>query len=113
MKTLKMLVLVVVITFSSALSASTDPIKTVEPNPVEETISKLLKNPSFEFTEGLTADVEITINENNEMVVLSVDTKNKAFDSFIKNRLNYKKLSKEVISYQRRFKFPVTLTKKR
>ena len=127
MKTLKMLILVVAITFSSAIQASTDPIKTdpvkttkkskkkkaVVPNSVEKTIGNLLKNPTFKFYEGMSADVEITINEKNEMVVLSVDTQNKAFESFIKTRLNYKKLSKDAISYQRRFKFPVILTKKK
>ena len=47
----------------------------------------------------------------SEIVVLSVDTQNKAFEGFIKSRLNYKKISKEAIGDLTKFKIPVTITK--
>ena len=111
MKTLKMLVLIVAITFSGAMSASTNPIENAEPETMTATISELLKNPKVEFNKDMSAMVEVTVNQNNELVVLSVDTQNKAFESFIKNRLNYKKVSKEVVGNQKHFKIPVTITK--
>ena len=112
MKTLKMLVLVVAITFSSAMSASTNSsIENAEPETLTGTISQLLKNPKVQFNKDMTAMVEVTINQDNELVVLSVDTQNKVFESFIKNRLNYKKVSKEAIGKQKHFKIPVTITK--
>jgi len=110
MKTLKMLVLIVAITFSSAISASTNSIENAEPGTITATISELLKNPKVQFDKDMSAMVEVTINKNNELVVLSVGTQDKAFESFIKNRLNYKKVSKEVIGNQKNFKIPVTIT---
>ncbi|MEH6536547.1 MAG: hypothetical protein V7719_09155 [Psychroserpens sp.] len=109
MKTLKMLVLVVAITFSSAISASTDPIETAEPETVTETITQLLKNPRIQFDNDVSTMVELTINQNNEIVVISVDTENKALDSFIKARLNYKKISKDVIGNLKNFLVPVKI----
>ena len=109
MKTLKMLVLVVAITFSSVLSASTNPIEKAEPASITETVEKLLKNPNFQLDKDVNAMVEVFINKNNEMVVVSVETDNKLVESFIKNRLNYKKLSSEVIGNSKKFKIPVKI----
>lgn len=112
MKTLKMLVLVVAITTSSVLSASTNPIEKNEPTSITETVGKLLKNPDFQLNEDVSALVNILINENDEIVVLSVETSNKTVDRYIKNRLNYKKLSKEMgNSPIGRLKIPVKITK--
>ncbi len=110
-KTLKMLVLVVAITFSSVLSASTNPIEKAEPASITETVGDLLKNPDFQLNEEVNAMVKIFINKNDEMVVLSVDTDNKSAEKYIKSRLNYKKLSKEVIGASKAFKIPVRITK--
>ena len=108
-KTFKMLLLIAAIAFSNAISASTNPIETVEPETVKETISKLLKNPRVQFNKDMNAMVKFTINDDNEIVVLSVDTQNEAFESFIKTRLNYKKISKQAIGNKRNFSIPVTL----
>ena len=109
MKTLKMLVLVVAITFSSVISANTNPIKNAEPTSISKTVEKLLKNPSFQLNKDVEAIVNIFINENDEMVVVSVDTDNKIVERYIKNRLNYKKLSKESIGYYKSIKVPVKM----
>lgn len=111
MKTLKMLVLVVAITLSSVLSASTNPVEKAEPTTVTETVGDLLKNPDFQLEKDVKAIVDIFINENDEMVVLSVDTDNKSVEKYIKARLNYKKLSKEVIGDLKSFKIPVKMIK--
>ena len=47
LKTLKVLALALVITFSSSALANNNPIKKVEPTSITETVSKLLKNPGF------------------------------------------------------------------
>jgi hypothetical protein len=111
MRTLKMLVLVVAITFSSVLSASTDPNEKVEPASITETVGELLKNPEFQLNKEVSAMVTVFINENDEMVVLSVDTDSKKVDYYIKGRLNYKKLSKEAIGSKTSFKIPVKIKK--
>jgi len=110
-KTLKMLVLVVAITFSSVLSASTNPNENAESASITETVTDLLQNPNFQLYEDVNAMVKIFINDDNEIVVLSVATVNKAVESFIKRRLNYKKLSKKVLGDSKSFVFPVKIIK--
>ena len=111
MRTLKMLVLVVAIALSSVLSASTNPIDKAEPVSITETVGELLKNPEFQLNKEVHAMVTVFINENDEMVVLSVDTDSKALENYIKGRLNYKKLSKEAIGSKKSFKIPVKIIK--
>ncbi|WP_411894659.1 hypothetical protein [Winogradskyella sp. A2] len=109
MKALKMFVLAVAITFSSVLTASTNPANDAEPKTVTETVGDLLKNPDLQLNAEVDAIVDLVINENNEMVVLNVETSDETVANFIKYRLNYKKLSKEAIGYNRSFKVPVKL----
>ncbi len=111
MKTLKMLVLVVAITFSSVLTASTNPNEKAGPATITETVKDLLKNPMFELNKEVNAMVEIFINQNDEIVVLSVATDNKTVESYIKSRLNYQKLTKEAIGSTKSFKIPVKIIK--
>jgi hypothetical protein len=109
MKTLKMLVLVLAITFSSVLSASTDSNEKAEPIAITETVGELLKSPDFQLNKDVDAMVTIFINQDDEMVVLSVDTEIKSVENYIKSRLNYKKLSKEAIGYRKSFKISVKI----
>lgn len=109
MKTLKMLALIVAITFSSAISASTNSIDNADPKSMTETISELLKNPRIQFDTDVNAMVIVTVNQNNELVVLSVDTQNEVLGSFIKKRLNYKEVPKALVGPQRTFKIPVKI----
>ena len=69
-----------------------------------------MQNPNFQLNEDVDALVKIFINEDNEIVVLSVDTDNSAVETFIKRRLNYKKLSTSV-GYSKSFKVPVKMVK--
>lgn len=112
MKTLKMFVLIAAIAFSSAISASTNLTeKAYEPNLISETVSKLLEDPYFQLNEDIVATVKIAINKENEMVVLSVDTKNKKVENYIKGRLNYKKIPKDVIGNGQYYTIPVKMLK--
>ncbi|WP_243471244.1 hypothetical protein [Winogradskyella sp. MH6] len=93
-----MLVLVAIIAFSSTVSASTNLSEKVdEPNLISETVSKLLERPYFQLNEDINTKVEIAINKDKEIVVLSVDTKDKKVENYIKSRLNYKKIPNDVI----------------
>ena len=73
MKSIKMLFLVLAITFTNVLSANTKPIH-AEPSGLTQEISTLLKNPKFRVAEDLIANVTFILNEDKEIVVLSVDT---------------------------------------
>lgn len=111
MKTLKMLALVVVFAFSGVLAASTEPVKKTgdEPTTVTSAVSELLKNPQLELNYDEKATVMLTINEDNEIVVLSVDSENVDVKSFIKSRLNYKKLDVNFSSKLKAFNVPVKI----
>jgi hypothetical protein len=84
MRTLKMLVLVVAITFSSVLSASTN--ENAEPASINETVGELLKNHDFQLNKDVNAMVTVLINQNDEMVVLSLDTDSKVLEKYIMKR---------------------------
>ena len=78
MKTIKSILLVAAVAFSSVLSANTNPnasnpAAAAESNVITQEVGKLLQNPYFNVDEEITANVTLTINKNNEIVVLSVD----------------------------------------
>ena len=56
-------------------------------------IGELLDDNNFSSDDiSLTAQVRFTLNNEGEIVVLSVDTDNERLESFVKGRLNYKKV---------------------
>ncbi|WP_442265604.1 hypothetical protein ACSIGC_15070 [Tenacibaculum sp. ZS6-P6] len=99
MKSIKALLIIVTLSFSSIIYAnntsSTDKKVFTE---VREEIQNLLKNPGFLVEEDMKITVRLTVNKRNEIVVLSVNsrTSNYQVEAFIKNRLNYKKLSEKI-----------------
>ena len=111
MKQLKTLLLAVLITASSVLSASNED-KKADSVVITEEIGNLLKDPSFLVDKDIVADVTLILNKNNEIVVLSVDSNELYVENFIKSRLNYKELPATFISKERTFKVPVRVTAK-
>lgn len=109
MKTIKTLLLVLAITFTSVLSANTNPTH-AEPDVLTKEIATLLKNPKFRVAEDLVANVTFILNEDQEIVVLNVDTKSEVLESFIKSRLNYNKLDGNINSVNKTFEVPVRIT---
>ena len=114
MKTLKSFLLIAAIAFSSVLSASTNPgenekAKTAESTVITSQVSKLLQNPSFLVDDDIHANVTLTINKHNEIVVLSVDSDDNKLEGFIKGRLNYQSLPKAINKADRTFVVPVKI----
>lgn len=108
MNSIKMLLLAVAITFSSALSASTAP-KTADTKAISTDVAKLLKGPKFLLEDEVVVNVTLTVNKNNEFVVLSVDSKDASIVSFIKSRLNYNEASIDVNEKNMDYVVPVRL----
>jgi hypothetical protein len=108
MKRIKALLLVVALTFNSVLFASTnsEDLK-ADSAVITNEIGKLLQNPSFLIEKEIVARVTLTLNKNNEMVVLSVDSENTQIESFIKSRLNYNELPSAVSAVDKIFIVPV------
>ena len=93
MKKLNVLLLAVALTVSSVLTASTTPTTIEQPeSKLSIQIGQLLENPVFEVDADIMAQVTFMVNENQKIVVLTVDTENDQAESFIKSRLNYKKV---------------------
>lgn len=109
MKSIKMLLLVLAITFTSVLSANTNPTH-AEPNGLTKEIGTLLKNPKFRVAEDLVANVTFTLNKDKEIVVLNVDTESKMLEGYIKDRLNYNKLDIPLDSVNQTYQVPVRIT---
>lgn len=99
MKSIKLFLVVVLLATSTILASNTNP--TDEKKAINISIAEvheLLKNPNFKIEKDITVLVKFTVNRNNEMVVLQVESKNmnSTVEGYIKSRLNYKKLSKKI-----------------
>lgn len=110
-KSIKALLLVVAIALSSALYANDKPTKDTS-NSISKEIGQLLKNPSFTVEDDILAKVKVFFNDDNEIVVLTVNSETKGIDSYIKSRLNYKELSNYVNNKNRYYIVPVRITAK-
>ena len=113
MKNFKTLLAVVALTFSSTIFANSTPedLKTKSAT-ITEQVQDLLKNPNFLVKKEILAHVKITLNNSNQMVVLSVDSDNNVLGEFIKSRLNYSELSISLKDSEKTFIVPVRVTPK-
>ena len=95
MKNLKMYLVAILIAVGTTVSANTSTPEKDSKKDVDVTtqIAELLKNPEMDITKDIEAKVTFMVNDQKELVVIQVDSKNEAIDAFIKSRLNYKKLS--------------------
>jgi|TARA_R110002110_G_scaffold67094_21_gene183370 hypothetical protein len=75
---------------------------------ISQEIGDLLTNADMELDYDVNADVTFTINGEGEIVVLTVDTMDSSIESFIKSRLNYKKLQNELIEGEE-YKVPIIM----
>lgn len=85
----------------------------VKENPTKKLstqISELLVDNYFTAEDlNLTAQVRFTLNNEGEMVVLSVDTDNAKLEFFVKARLNYKKVKVDNASEGQMFTVPIRI----
>lgn len=73
-------------------------------------ITKLLEDNSFTDEEtDLIAQVRFTLNEEGEIVVLSVDTDHTDLERFVKSRLNYKKVDVSKVEEGKLYTVPVRI----
>ncbi|AOZ98330.1 hypothetical protein BIW12_02090 [Flavobacterium commune] len=113
---MKKLILSVVVTLflTTAFAAKKTPNN--ETGTLEATykeISKLLNNfPSFSgLDQDVVVKVRIAINEKNEIVVMSTNTSDESLNYYIKNTLNYQKLSAVELGAGKGLIFLVKFTK--
>jgi hypothetical protein len=100
MRNLKLIIAIVGISIASTFSASA-----TETNPVESTkqlrsqiISILGKKITLQIEKTGTAEISFLINNKNEIVVISVNSKLSSFNTFVKNKLNYNNIDTKGIN---------------
>ncbi|WP_075343639.1 hypothetical protein [Tenacibaculum agarivorans] len=102
MRSVKFLLVVIAFASSMMTFANTQPTVGEEKlkSIVSQEVGKLLENPEFAIEKNMNVVVKLTVNDNNEIVVLSVDADSNVNEvsTFIKNRLNYKRLSEKMQS---------------
>ncbi|MDX1315099.1 MAG: hypothetical protein R3356_06325 [Eudoraea sp.] len=103
--------------FLSAVFLATTSLSAANPEPVSEAskkisthIAKLLKKNNFDVEEDLTAMVMITINEDSEIVVISVETGDEDLEQVLKSRLNYEKVDLDPQYSGKLYRVPVRVT---
>ena len=109
MKTVKLLMFVLAITFTNLSMANTNPTKKEETASVTKAIKVLLNKPGFEIKEDLTAKVTFMLNKEGEIVVLTVATESAQLENYIKSRLNYNELAVKLTA-NRKYEVSVRLT---
>lgn len=72
-------------------------------------IVKLLGN--YESKETVEAEVKFMINRKGEIIVLSVESKNKNVDAYIKSALNYKTVTNKVAKRMKMYIVPLKIVK--
>jgi hypothetical protein len=92
MNTIKTLVLVTLITFSSQVSAFStipgDDIKTIS-----QQIEKFLNNSEMNIYDEIIVTIKFKLNEDNKIILISNDSDHYEITKFIKTSLNLKELS--------------------
>lgn len=85
--------------------------KSNPPKTLSVQIGELLKKNSFKLEGGdMIAVVRFTLNNEKEIVVLSVDTENEVLEEFVKGRLNYKKVDLTKFRKGRTYLVPIRIT---
>ena len=104
------LVFVAAALFATATVSATTPGTSNPTEKLSSQIYKILEANTFEVQDEVTADVRFTINKEGEIVVLSVDTEDKALEGFLKGRLNYKKVELQNAKEGKLYTIPVRIT---
>ena len=106
MNTIKTLILALLITFSSQVSANTDnPVNDLKL--VAQQIETLLEHSEIRIYDDLVVTIKLKLNRNNKIIVISNDSNNYEISRFIKTRLNLKSLLIDKTSNYRFYSIPI------
>lgn len=110
MKNLKSLITVIVFSlFVTTAFANSSP-ETTSSEELSEEVSELLGSHSFTNLEkSIEAEFSFIVNKDNEIVILSVNTKSEGVETFVKRQLNYKKVNVVGLRTGKVYKMPITI----
>jgi hypothetical protein len=105
----KLSALIIVFTLGTMLSFANNT-NTEPKSPLTLEIQKMLAKPSFTLnSKDNKATVFLTMNNRREIVVIEVISDNIQVDSFVKGRLNYRKIENKNIERGKIYKLPLTI----
>ena len=111
MKTLKIYLAIALFSISSLTFANTDNPLNIKKELHTELVKLIGDNVPFQIAEDVLAEIDFTVNQNNEIVVIAVNSKNESFDNYIKNKLNYKKVRVKGVKKGEFYQLPVKIKK--
>ena len=107
MKNLKLFALVITIAFASLSFTTPD---TEISKQLHNQIVKLLGDTTdITLVNVIKTEVVFTLNVKSEIVILSVDSQNQVIDGFVKNKLNYKKVTVTALNQGQVYHLPLTI----
>ncbi|CAL2058768.1 hypothetical protein [Tenacibaculum sp. 190524A05c] len=108
---MKKLVLLLAITLSTSIFANNERPAEVIKSELRTEIIKLLGKANIELNQDLTANVEFTINNKGEVIVLTVDTDSADVEAYVKNKLNYHVITNKFIVKGKVYSMPLKVVK--
>jgi hypothetical protein len=115
MKNLKTIITVIALSLSTVLS-----VVATEKNPSNSSANKQLRTEiisllgdkiTVQIINESMAEIGFIVSNNNEIVVVSVDSKIEKFNSFVKNKLNYKKITTKGVKKGELYRMPIKIKK--
>ncbi len=112
MKKLIVLFLGFTLSTTAIFANNNEPINTAK-NELRAEIIKLLKKNRFLLidTNIAKANVFLLINNEGQIIVLSVSSKNSLLENYIKRELNYKKINIAALKKMKIYKMPLKMVK--
>lgn len=109
MKNLKVVIAAITLTFFTTTAFAVTE-TTAKNNLRSEMVSLLGDKMSVELDyQSIKANVSFLINEKNQVVILSVDSNNNKVDTYVKGKLNYKKVSASGITKGKIYIMPIKI----
>ena len=115
MKNLKTIIAVVAIGLLTALPAAantnpTNPTSKTAKTVLRAEIVSLLGNHKYDlYNETLEAQVSVMLNNQNQLVVVAVNSKNEVISSYVKTKLNYKRVDVKGIKKGTVYRVPLKM----
>lgn len=106
MKRINAILLTMALLVGGFITAATPPVKNASPTTVE--LRALLTDSDFIVENDTSAFVTFILNNDHEIVVLTVETDDTTVEHFVRARLNYHKLSAD-LEIGQIYKVPVLL----
>jgi len=110
----KLIVLFLGFTLSTTvLFANNNEPTNVAKNELRSQIIKLLEKNKFQLSDSAFAkgEVSLLINNEGQIIILSVDSKNTLLESYVKRELNYKKIKTVALKKMKVYKMPLKIIK--